>query len=61
VNNRGRYNNLFKVIGGEGYSYRNEPELEQSHDHNAHKGFCEIEIGENLKMAKASYFNLSST
>ena len=39
------------------YSYCNEPGLEQSHELNAHKGFCEIEFDDCLKTAKASYFN----
>jgi hypothetical protein len=39
------------------YSYRNQPELEQSHELNAHKGFCEIEIDKTLKIGKAAYFN----
>ena len=39
------------------YSYRNEPELEQSHELNPHRGFCEIEIDKGLKTAKAAYFN----
>jgi hypothetical protein len=39
------------------YSYRNEPDIEQSHELNPHKGFCEIELDKDLTMAKASYFN----
>ena len=39
------------------YSYRNEPEVEQIHELTSHKGFCEIEIDNNLKVGKASYFN----
>ena len=39
------------------YSYRNEPEVEQSHELSSHKGFCEIEINNNLAIGKASYFN----
>ena len=39
------------------YSYRNEPELEQSHDLHPHKGYCEIEFDTNMKVGKASYFN----
>lgn len=39
------------------YSYRNEPNLEQSHELNAHKGFCEVEIDKDLKIGKATYFN----
>lgn len=39
------------------YSYKNEPELSMTHELNAHKGFCEIDIDSNLVQAKASYFN----
>lgn len=39
------------------YSYKNEPELEQSHELNTHKGYCEIEINKDLTVGKASYFN----
>lgn len=39
------------------YSYRNEPDIEQSHELNPHKGFCEIEFDKDLKVGKASYFN----
>lgn len=39
------------------YSYKNEPEIEQSHELNPHKGYCEIEIDKNLTIGKASYFN----
>lgn len=39
------------------YSYRNEPDLDQSHELNAHKGFCEIEIDKDIKLGKATYFN----
>ncbi|MDD1794327.1 pancortin-3 [Enterovibrio sp. ZSDZ42] len=39
------------------YSYRNEPELEQSHELNSHKGYCEIEFDKDIKVGKASYFN----
>jgi hypothetical protein len=39
------------------YSYRNEPELEQSHELNSHKGYCEIEFDKDLTVGKASYFN----
>ena len=41
------------------YSYKNEPELEQSHELNSHKGFCEIEFTKDLTIGKASYFNSS--
>jgi hypothetical protein len=39
------------------YSYRNEPELEQSHELNSHKGYCEVEFDKDLKTGRASYFN----
>jgi len=39
------------------YSYKNDPELEQSHELNSHKGYCEIEFNPDLLVAKASYFN----
>ena len=39
------------------YSYGNEPNLEQCHELNAHKGYCQIEFEPNFKIAKASYFN----
>ena len=39
------------------YSYKNDPELEQSHELNSHKGYCEIEFNSDLSIAKASYFN----
>lgn len=39
------------------YSYRNEPDLNQVHELNSHKGFCEIEFNKDLKTAKGTYFN----
>lgn len=39
------------------YSYKNEPEIEQSHELASHRGFCEIEIDADLKIGKAYYFN----
>lgn len=39
------------------YSYKNEPELEQSHELNSHKGYCEVELDSKLTIGKASYFN----
>lgn len=39
------------------YSYKNEPELEQSHELAPHKGYCEIEINKEITIANASYFN----
>lgn len=41
------------------YSYKNEPELEKSHELNQHKGYCEIEFDKDLKLGKVSYFNNS--
>ncbi len=39
------------------YSYKNEPELDKFNNLNSHKGYCEIEINNELQIAKASYFN----
>lgn len=39
------------------YSYKNEPEIEQSHELNSHKGYCEVEFNKELTVGKASYFN----
>jgi hypothetical protein len=39
------------------YSYKNEPELEQTHELNSHKGYCEVEFNNELSIGKASYFN----
>lgn len=39
------------------YSYKNEPELDQVHELNAHKGYCEIEIDKGLAIARSAYFN----
>lgn len=39
------------------YSYKNEPELEQIHELNNHKGYCEIEFDIDLNLGKATYFN----
>ena len=39
------------------YSYKNEPELEQSHSLNSLKGYCEIEFNKELSFGRASYFN----
>jgi hypothetical protein len=39
------------------YSYNNEPEVEESHELNPHKGYCEVDINTDLKKAKAAYFN----
>jgi len=39
------------------YSYRNEPEIEATHELNPHKGYCEIQFDNELKSGSASYFN----
>lgn len=39
------------------YSYRNEPNANQFHELNSHKGFCEILLDKELKTGDASYFN----
>jgi hypothetical protein len=39
------------------YSYKNEPEIIMTHELNSHKGFCELDIDNNLQIATASYFN----
>jgi hypothetical protein len=39
------------------YSYKNEPELEQYHELNSHKGYCEIEFNNDLLNGKGAYFN----
>lgn len=39
------------------YSYHNEPEVEDLHELNPHRGYCEIEFNRELTTAKASYFN----
>lgn len=39
------------------YSYKNEPRTEQSHELNAHKGYCQIEINTDITIGDASYFN----
>jgi len=41
------------------YSYKNEPKIEQCHELNAHKGYCQVEIDKDLKQGDASYFNNS--
>lgn len=41
------------------YSYKNESELEKSHELNYHKGYCEIESDKDLNWGKVSYFNNS--
>lgn len=54
--------NLLKKHGPTGgwllsYSYKNEPEIEQSHQLNSHKGYCEIDFNNLLTTGKANYFN----
>lgn len=39
------------------YSYKNEPRTEQSHELNAHKGYCQIVIDKAIEVGDASYFN----
>lgn len=39
------------------YSYRNEPEIEASHELSSHKGYCEIQFDKELQSGTASYFN----
>lgn len=39
------------------YSYKNDPTLSSSHLLNSHKGFCEIEIDNELTKGTGSYFN----
>ncbi len=41
------------------YSYKNDPEIEQTHELNSHKGYCEIDFNKDLTIGKASYFNSS--
>ncbi|MUK71467.1 pancortin-3 [Aliivibrio fischeri] len=39
------------------YSYKNEPSLQQIHELNAHKGYCEIEFDQKLGDGEGTYFN----
>jgi hypothetical protein len=39
------------------YSYKNEPNINQSHELNAHKGYCQIEFNTDINIGDASYFN----
>lgn len=39
------------------YSYKNEPKIHQSHELNAHKGYCQIEFNKDITTGNASYFN----
>ncbi|CAH7151071.1 MULTISPECIES: Cap15 family cyclic dinucleotide receptor domain-containing protein [Vibrio] len=53
---------LAKLAGTSGgwrlsYSYSNTPHMQFSHELNGHKGFCEVIFSENLKTARANYFN----
>ncbi len=47
------------IIGGWqlSYSYRNEAEIEYSHELKDHKGFCEIIFNKELSCGEAQYFN----
>lgn len=39
------------------YSYGNDPYLEQQHELQSHKGYCQIQFDKKLKTARANYFN----
>lgn len=39
------------------YSYCNNPNLDQYHELNSHKGYCELVFNKNLKSGQAAYFN----
>ncbi|MDC8832864.1 Cap15 family cyclic dinucleotide receptor domain-containing protein [Alteromonas gilva] len=39
------------------YSYSNNPNLEQSHELNSHRGYCELLIDKRLESGTAAYFN----
>ncbi|NMZ69714.1 hypothetical protein SAMN05216370_2100 [Pseudomonas peli] len=39
------------------YSYTNNPESDQYHEFNSHKGYCELVFDRNLKSGVAAYFN----
>ncbi|POZ53101.1 pancortin-3 [Methylovulum psychrotolerans] len=39
------------------YSYRNNPNIQQSHELNSHKGYCEVELNADVTSGEASYFN----
>ncbi|MDD9177453.1 Cap15 family CBASS effector [Aliivibrio sp. A6] len=39
------------------YSYNNNPNVDQYHELNSHKGYCEILLDKKLKIGSAAYFN----
>ncbi|WP_375162330.1 Cap15 family cyclic dinucleotide receptor domain-containing protein [Vibrio harveyi] len=39
------------------YSYSNNPNVDQYHELNSHKGYCEILLDKELKVGSAAYFN----
>ncbi|MGK0271055.1 MAG: hypothetical protein ACI88H_001708 [Cocleimonas sp.] len=39
------------------YSYNNNPNVDQFHELNSHKGYCEILLNKELKSGAAAYFN----
>ncbi|HIF9407044.1 TPA: pancortin-3 [Photobacterium damselae] len=39
------------------YSYNNNPNVDQYHELNSHKGYCEIVLDKELKIGSAAYFN----
>lgn len=39
------------------YSYTNNPDTDQYHELNSHKGYCELVFDKNLKTGIAAYFN----
>ena len=39
------------------YSYRNNPNIDEYHDMQSHKGYCEIDFDKDLKVGSAAYFN----
>lgn len=39
------------------YSYNNNPNVDQYHELNSHKGYCEILLDKELKIGSAAYFN----
>lgn len=39
------------------YSYSNNPNIEQSHELNSHKGYCELHLDKSLSSGTAAYFN----
>ena len=39
------------------YSYTNNPEVDQFHELNSHKGYCEVLIDKDIGSGEANYFN----